>query len=466
MKHNKKTICKQASVFYYDYIQNTELCTAKPEIFHHMKECTYCRSEIGKLKDILAETTTEDVSYKEKRVSIVLDSHFALANREVTCGDVKEFIPGLAGLLSDIRILTPVTTHIGNCSLCRHDLDAIVRLELTSEQLANLEQIIISQKAGRNGGFEFSSDMINETISSNKDISAVLKNFLEREESGIVTEYIIKEPTGSKSSSNFHSDYNDCDVRIVVRNLKSQTADEASLSHNRLGRNNLIRQLAKPLSAIAAAVLIATWIFVGTFAKAIELDDIYKAVGNVQNICMTIGTSGDSEISQRVWVSEDLNVKVFYSANQWVLWDIQNKVKRSLTDKSKNLKTVNLNNTEIMDVKQTMDVSLTLLPFKNLSLLPSSHNWELLADEEIPTKLPDTQIYDLSWSSKTANGALVYYKWRSYIDKDTSLPKRIENWQKYSLSEEYVLKNWIDITYPEGYEIEELARKISLAAIK
>lgn len=206
-------------------------------------------------------------------------------------------------------------------------------------------------------------------------------------------------------------------------------------------------------------IFVAVWLFVGSFAKAIEFNDIYNVIGKIKNICLISGTSEVDEAIQKVWVSKDLNIKLFYSANHWIFWDIQNKVRRSRTGELAYLETNELNDAELMNVKQTMDVSLALLPFQNPRLLPDKYDWKLLPDKEVAKQFSNIQVYDLLWSNKTANGSLVYYKWRVYIDKGNLLPKRIENWQKYSPSGKYELKNWMDITYPQTYEVEKLIRE-------
>ena len=180
MKHSSlKTICEQASVFYYDYIQDARLCDAEPEIFRHIEKCTFCQSEIERLKIILAEpanqTITEKTSRRDIQVTTILASHFNLMNKEVTCGIAKSFMPSLAGLSFDIRIPTPITVHIENCNLCRHDLDTIRRLNLTHEQFTHLGRII----AEHNGECELSERLIKSlaSLDLDNDALAVLKSY-------------------------------------------------------------------------------------------------------------------------------------------------------------------------------------------------------------------------------------------------------------------------------------------------
>ena len=232
------------------------------------------------------------------------------------------------------------------------------------------------------------------------------------------------------------------------------------MTHSLSGRRSHIRQLVKPLAAIAAMTIVAIWLFVGTLAKAVKFDDIYNAIGKIQNICLISGTSEVAEATQKVWISKDLDIKLFYSANHWTLWDVQNRVRKSRTSESAYLETNNLDDAELMNVRQTMDIPLALLPFQSPHSLPDKYDWKSLSDKEVIGQFSNTQVYDLLWSDKTVNGSLVYYRWRVYINKDTLLPKRVEYWQKHLSVGKYELKNWTNITYPQTHDIEKLIHEI------
>ena len=465
MKHNnKKTVCEKASVFYYDYLRGARLCRVEPEISHHIERCTFCQGEIERLKAILVEptnqTVTEKTNQRDTQVTTILASHFDLMNKEVTCGVAKRFMPSLASLSFDIKIPTPITVHIENCDLCRHDLDAIRKLNLTHEQFAHLGQVI----AEHNGERELSEELIKSLAlpALDNDALAVLKCIIERKESGVVTEYITKRQVSIKFSEGLYNDYKNLPVEIVIHNRQKETMGRIDLTRSLSDRRGHIRQLAKPLAAIAAMIFVTIWLFVGTLAKAVKFDDIYNAIGKIQNICLISGTSEVDRAAQKVWISKDLDIKLFYSANHWTLWDVQNRVKKNWTSESAYWETNNLDDAELMNVRQTMDIPLALLPFQSPHSLPDKYDWKLFPDRKVTGQLFNTQVYDLLWSDKAVNGSLVYYRWRVYINKDTLLPKRVEYWQKHSFTGKYELKNWMNITYPQAYEVKKVIRDIGL----
>ena len=446
MKFADATGCEQASIFYYDYIQGA-LDNIEPLILSHIEKCAFCSSEIERLKAILfktADQTANDaVSRKDKLTTTILASHFCLADKEVTCGITKQFMPSLASSLVDIRVPTPITAHIQNCPLCRHDLEVIRGLKLTDEQLTRLGRIITIQTLGYNQDVSPEGVDSLEAIGVDDDTLNILKQILERQESGIVTEYI----TRKEISTSGHNDAPTKQIRVH--------------NHSQAGSYNGVIRLAKPLVA-AAAVIVAIWLFVGTFANAIEYNDIYDALNRIQNICLMAGESGTNEPTQKVWVSNALDIKLFQSGNRWILWDIENKIKKTQITGLGSIEVDNLTNTEIASIKQTMNIPLGVLPFQSYSSLPEKYSWKSSVKDKTVLQIQNTYVYDLLWTDNTTNNRVISYKWRAYIDKDTMLPKRVENWRKQS-AEQYELTGWTTITYPTTQEVKDLISSIAPA---
>jgi hypothetical protein len=460
---SEKTICEQASIFYYDYIQDDRVSSIKPEILSHIEKCTLCQNEIQKLEVILTDTTDQTTAEKRRQKNIqsaaLLASHFNLVNEKVTCNIAKRFMPSLADSSFDIRVPTPITVHIEKCYLCEHDLNTIREFKLTPNQLTYLERVFASQPKGHPEEYELYKKTIDSSVKMdfNDDTLSVLKQICERKESGIVTEYIPKKQVVLTLSENLCNSYKDWPVEVKVYDSTKETAKARKAQ---VGYQGLIRQLAKPLVAAAAVILVAVLLFVGTSAQAIKYDAIYDAISKVQNICLMTGSPEFKEKTQKVWISKALNIKLFYSADNWTLWDIQNKVRKTQIAESGYSGMDKLNDSEITNAKQTMDIPVGLLPFQSPSSMPAKYNWKSVPDKEATTQFHNIQIYDLLWSDKTADGSSVYYRWRVYIDNNTMLPKRAENWQKQASIGEYELRSWTDITYPQTPEVEKLIRQL------
>lgn len=101
-----------------------------------------------------------------------------------------------------------------------------------------------------------------------------------------------------------------------------------------------------------------------------------------------------------------------------------------------------------------MDVPWGLLPFNNISVVPKDAKWQQVADENTETIIPNTEVYDLMWIEKSLIGSIIHRKWRAYIEIETTLPKRIEWWEKLAEDEEYELTTVINVSYPATVEIQ------------
>jgi hypothetical protein len=100
-----------------------------------------------------------------------------------------------------------------------------------------------------------------------------------------------------------------------------------------------------------------------------------------------------------------------------------------------------------------MKVPWGLLPFNNISAVPEDAKWRQVADEDIETTIPNTEMYDLIWIEKALDGSIVYKKWRGYIDIETKLPMRVERWQKLAQEKEYKLLTFATVVYPTAVEV-------------
>ena len=147
-----------------------------------------------------------------------------------------------------------------------------------------------------------------------------------------------------------------------------------------------------------------------------------------------------------------MNVKYFKSGESRVLWDIDNK----LLFKSKpgnEITKQKLSTASIQAVSSSMQVPWSLLPFKSISDLPEGASWKEINGTD------GIDIYEIQWTKKSIQGADIFTKWRGFINSDTSLPKRIEWWNKTDADGEYELKKVLQISYPDVGQIKELIEK-------
>ncbi|MHC4216249.1 MAG: hypothetical protein ACYSWP_23095, partial [Planctomycetota bacterium] len=169
------------------------------------------------------------------------------------------------------------------------------------------------------------------------------------------------------------------------------------------------------------------------------------------------------EQSQEVWISTELNAKMFKTGLQYVLWDLTDKTVKSKDSDTDAVKTAQLSEDTLVEASSTMDVPWGLLPFNNIAAVPQHAQWVRAGDESIDIAITDTVIYDLIWTEKIIGGdSVVHKKWRGYLDAETTLPKRIERWRKFSEEEKYELLTVTEVAYPTTDEVQTAVRDAGL----
>lgn len=144
------SLCKQAELYYYDFIFNESREPIPEFIVNHIEQCKHCQEQVNQLNGVLSQT--EDYVELEqgqagRAVTIMLKLHFAYIGKPVTCEIVKPFLPSLLEPALEIRVPTPITAHLDNCQQCSEDLETIRKLNLNRKQLRRLSQLF-AEKPG------------------------------------------------------------------------------------------------------------------------------------------------------------------------------------------------------------------------------------------------------------------------------------------------------------------------------
>jgi hypothetical protein len=257
------------------------------------------------------------------------------------------------------------------------------------------------------------------------------------------------------------------DVQVLGKSKIEPKISSATVLFPRLLKQRVLalnpKRFIKPAAAAAAVILVALLVLNAPVAKAVGLNQIYKALERIKNVCITTFIPGESKPTRERWISESLGITMVKTQREWVLWDVKGKSK-----KSKDFGTGSITVTEpgkdiLAKAKQTMDVPWGLLPFNDVSKIPPDSKWCQAADETIETTVPDTKVYELAWMNKGLGGsAIIHRKWRGYIDVKTKLPRRIEWWEKQAEETEYRLVTIIKVTYPTAVEIRAVIREAGL----
>jgi hypothetical protein len=228
----------------------------------------------------------------------------------------------------------------------------------------------------------------------------------------------------------------------------------------RTARRRTLRIRIAGLAAVAAVILVVFALFFGTrLTETVALNEIYEALGKVQNVCIATFLPPANEPVQIEWVSQTLNIDMVRFSERFVLWDIPNKVQMIKYLSTGSITTTAITDEKLAKVEQATGRRFGLVPFSDISDV-SGAQWSRVEDAEIEVTVSGTKVYELTWPQKeTSSDAIELRKWRVFVDTHTNLPKRAEHYFKLEHEEDYKFEKYEVITYPSGDEIQMDIRK-------
>lgn len=147
--HSPNSLCRQAELYYYDFLCDESRGLIPESMVNHIEQCQHCQEQIIKLKAVLsrAEGLDPQQGQLSSAVTTMLKLHFAHIGKPVTCNIVKPFLPMLLDPALGMRIPTPIVTHLCDCPKCSEDLDIIRCLNLNRKQLCRLSRLFAEKPA-------------------------------------------------------------------------------------------------------------------------------------------------------------------------------------------------------------------------------------------------------------------------------------------------------------------------------
>jgi hypothetical protein len=288
----------------------------------------------------------------------------------------------------------------------------------------------------------------------------------ERVESEVVTIYHIDESAKAEAVNKPDDIYAGFPIRVeITRHEDKLEVEQPASTINITPRQEVsamnIRPLFKIAAAAAAVILIATVLFLNMpTAKAVTLESIYKAIEKVKNVHISSFVPDKKEPVQEQWVSRALNVNMIKTDRESVLWDLANRVKKVKHLNDNSVETTKLTAEIITEIQNTITGSLGLMPFHSISETPEGAKWSRVDDKslEITNKI---EVYDLIWVEKIYEGHLISKKWRFFVDLETSLPQKVEFYQKSDTDGEYNLKYTVVVKYLDDSKMQKVIKEAS-----
>ena len=240
-----------------------------------------------------------------------------------------------------------------------------------------------------------------------------------------------------------------------------KSAQKQSPHVGRSARRRTLRVRIAELAAVAAVILVVFALFFGTrFTETVALNEIYEALGKVQNVCIATFLPPANEPVQIEWVSQSLNIDMVRFGERFVLWDIPNKVQMIKYLSTGSITTTAITDEMLAKVEQAAGRRFGLVPFSDISDV-SGAQWSRVEESKVAAAVSGTKVYELTWPQKeTGSETIESRKWRVFVDTRTNLPKRAEHYFKLDHEEDYKFEKYEVITYPSEDEIQMDIRKI------
>ena len=130
---NSNFPCRKAELYYYDLLHGESLEPIPEPIIDHIEQCQNCQEQINQLNKSLLRTEGTKLQQNQENstaVTELLKIHFAYIGKKVTCKVVRPFLPSMLDPTLEIRIPTPITTHLDKCRQCSEDLELIRKLKI------------------------------------------------------------------------------------------------------------------------------------------------------------------------------------------------------------------------------------------------------------------------------------------------------------------------------------------------
>jgi hypothetical protein len=477
IKPLSQSMCEQARAYYYDYICEENGEPIPKEKAEHINQCRHCQATINKLRSELFETTVDTNKSTVKADSVLISNlklHFAYIGKKITCENARPFLPCLLHKALEIRIPTPITVHIDNCEQCQKDLEIIRGLNLSRKQLLELSRFMASKSADgvvdcRQVKFAISPEA-DMSVAKMQNLQKAVCQVVRRPESGVVTIYHIDTSDKTPTSIQRDSIYAGFPIRVEVMNCKEKIGAERTdkiISFADIARKKISAMTLNPLfktAVVAAAVMmIAAALFFHTpAAKAITIDEIFKAISDIKNVYIAKFTPDSAKSRQELWVSRTLQLYMNRTEDRAALWDVGNGLQKMKNLITNNITVTPLNEETIAVINGRISGHLGLVPFTNTSEIPADAQWKQITDigsEAAATE--EVEVYDLIWTKKASDGSDIFRKWRVFVDPKTNLPQKTEFYEKLPADIEYLLQSVNVVEYLDYSEIQTVLTDFS-----
>lgn len=295
-----------------------------------------------------------------------------------------------------------------------------------------------------------------------------LYGIAERLESEVVTIYNIDKSAKVQAVSESDALYAGFPISVEIASLEDKEDVERpvpTIDFITALKQKISVITAKPLLkasiAVTAVILIGLALLLNTpAAKAVTIDQIYKAIEKVKNVYISSFVPDKTEPAQERWVSRTLNIYMLKTGKELVFWDLANKVRKTKQLDTDSVETTSLSEDLIVEINKRISGSLGIMPFYDMSEIPEDAEWNRADDENLVVN-KGIEVYDLEWAQKRYDGSPELKKWRFFVDAKTRLPQKIEWYTRFANDAEFVLETVMVVEYLDEGEMQAVVKEVS-----
>ena len=285
-----------------------------------------------------------------------------------------------------------------------------------------------------------------------QELHRTVSSIAERPETEVVTVYHLDEPAEAELGAGSAIRVNAAGrEETAVVGQSAATINFAARLKRKVSALR-VKPLVRGLSAAAVVLIGLALLLNAPMAKAVTLDDVYRAVEKIRNVYIARFSPGKAEPIGELWVSRSLNIYMSKAGNVLILSDAANKLekRRQLSGGSV---TSPLSDEACAKIEKMIAGYLDLLPFARLSDAPKGATWSRVADSTSSVTGESGEVYDLTWTYATYGGSPIFCKSRYFIDPDTGLPNKVERYRKPSAAGQYILQEEMIVQHSNDSEI-------------
>ena len=207
------------------------------------------------------------------------------------------------------------------------------------------------------------------------------------------------------------------------------------------------------LAVAAAAVIIIYAVLPGT-PPAQALDpEFVRAIMTVDNVYTARYDLGGTEPLEEKWVSRSLGVRLLKTGEQFSLSSIPDRVQRTRDSQNDIIQKSDLTADDIEDLRKTINGSLGITPFDDMSNLPPGSELTESPGDALDAAGEGIEVYELTFRSDLEFNRAGFFLWRFFVDTGTSLPQKVQIYCRSGADDDYEMHSQLVIEYPGEDEI-------------